>query len=154
MVALPVTPGYALGLLTAASCDQCASVVKHHMGNDALLEMSTAFVQCVLRRSGTENFTRELLEVCSDVAGHAASDDLAASQGSSCAAASDEAMGNGAPDEEWCTLHGLLDAHTCSDVAKHCNDTKQAAKVVQVCTMEDTPACAQAHALLGFVGGL
>lgn len=35
------------------------------------------------------------------------------------------------PDEEWCAQHGLLDPDTCSDVAKHCNDTKQAAKTVQ-----------------------
>ncbi len=36
------------------------------------------------------------------------------------------------PGDEWCTQRGLLDPATCSDVAKHCNDTKQAAKVVQV----------------------
>ena len=120
------------------------------MGNDALLEMSTAFVQCVLRRSGTENFTRELLKVCSDVAGHAASDEVAASQDASTAAAPDEALGDDEPDEEWCRLHGLLDAETCSDVAKHCNETKQAAKVVQVRTTMNTAAGAQAHALPEF----
>ena len=69
-------------------------------------------------------------------------------------AAPDEALGDDQPDEEWCKLHGLLDAQTCSDVAKHCNDTKQAAKVVQVCTREDTPACRQAHGLPGFVAKL
>ena len=36
------------------------------------------------------------------------------------------------PGDEWCAERGLLDPATCSDVAKHCNETKQAAKVVQV----------------------
>ena len=36
------------------------------------------------------------------------------------------------PGDEWCSQRGLLDPATCSDVAKHCNETKQAAKVVQV----------------------
>ena len=43
-----------------------------------------------------------------------------------------EAETAGQPDDEWCAQHGLLDPETCSDVAKHCNETKQAAKVVQV----------------------
>ena len=43
-----------------------------------------------------------------------------------------EAMAAGEAGDEWCTQRGLLDPETCSDVAKHCNDTKQAAKVVQV----------------------
>ena len=36
------------------------------------------------------------------------------------------------PGDDWCSQRGLLDPATCSDVAKHCNETKQAAKVVQV----------------------
>jgi hypothetical protein len=36
------------------------------------------------------------------------------------------------PDEEWCAQRGLLDPGTCSEVAKHCNETKMAAKTVQV----------------------
>jgi len=43
-----------------------------------------------------------------------------------------EAETAGHPDVEWCAQHGLPDPVTCSDVAKHCNETKQAAKVVQV----------------------
>ena len=43
-----------------------------------------------------------------------------------------EAMAAGEAGDEWCTQRGLLDPETCSDVAKHCNDTKQAAKIVQV----------------------
>ena len=67
---------------------------------------------------------------------------MAASQEGSAAAAPDEALGDDEPNEEWCKLHGLLDAQTCSDVAKHCNDTKQAAKAVQVCPMEThLPLC-------------
>lgn len=36
------------------------------------------------------------------------------------------------PDEDWCAQRGLLDPDTCSEVAKHCNETKMAAKTVQV----------------------
>ena len=43
-----------------------------------------------------------------------------------------EAMAAEEPGDAWCAQRGLLEPQTCSDVAKHCNDTKQAAKVVQV----------------------
>ena len=43
-----------------------------------------------------------------------------------------EGIADGEPGDEWCSQRGLLDPATCSDVTKHCNETKQAAKVVQV----------------------
>ncbi|BDA45360.1 DIS3-like exonuclease 2 [Coccomyxa sp. Obi] len=33
--------------------------------------------------------------------------------------------------EEWCAQQGLMTTQQCADVAKHCNDRKQAAKLVQ-----------------------
>ncbi len=48
-----------------------------------------------------------------------------------------EAETAGQPDDAWCAQHGLPDPETCSDVAKHCNETKQAAKVVQVGPMTE-----------------
>ena len=76
---------------------------------------------------------------------------MAASQEASLPAAPDNALADEGPDDEWCTLHGLLDTETCSSVAKHCNETKQAAKVVQVCRMKNTPAGAHAHNLPGLL---
>ncbi len=37
----------------------------------------------------------------------------------------------GGEDEAWCQERGLLDQGTCSEVAKHCNERKLAAKAVQ-----------------------
>ena len=37
----------------------------------------------------------------------------------------------GGEGEAWCAERGLLDRDTCSDVAKHCNERKLAAKAVQ-----------------------
>lgn len=48
-----------------------------------------------------------------------------------------EAETAGHPDDAWCAQHGLPDPEICSDVAKHCNETKQAAKVVQVGPMTE-----------------
>ena len=36
------------------------------------------------------------------------------------------------PSEEWCEQHGLLGTKACGEVAAHCNDRKQSAKMVQV----------------------
>ena len=67
------------------------------------------------------------------------------------------------PDEDWCAQRGLLDPDTCSEVAKHCNETKMAAKTVQVgasdasflCTIDvwarslQGRACSDVEVLLG-----
>ncbi len=42
-------------------------------------------------------------------------------------------MAAGDVSEERCRQQGLMSTQQCADVAKHCNDRKQAAKLVQVC---------------------